>query len=93
MMMVILCHKFSMGFRSRECAGQSIWAIYRTNKLQAQFNESSNSQVWDRVIFSNERTFTIQNGAENNVIRRRPHKPYGFQCIQPTIKHSINVVI
>ena len=45
------------------------------------------SEDWDKVIFSDESTFTIQNHAGNNFVRRRPHEAFIPQCISPTIKH------
>ena len=51
------------------------------------------SEDWDRVIFSNESTFTIQNHAGNNFVRRRPHEALSPQCISPTIKHPTSMMI
>ena len=50
------------------------------------------SEDWDKVIFSDESTFTVQNLAGNNFVRRRPHKAFSPQCISPSIKHPISVV-
>ena len=51
------------------------------------------SEDWDEVIFLDESTFTIQNHAGNNLVRRRPHEAFSPQCISPTIKHSTSVMI
>ena len=48
---------------------------------------------WDKVIFSDESTFTIQNPAGNNFVGRRPHEAFSPQCILPTIKHPTSVMI
>ena len=54
---------------------------------------SWSSEEWSRVVFSDESTFTIQNQAGNNYVRRRPYKAYSPQCILPSIKHPTNVII
>ena len=51
------------------------------------------SEDWDKVIFSDESTFTIQNHAGNNFVRKRPHEAFSPQCILPTIKHPTSVMI
>ena len=51
------------------------------------------SEDWDKVIFSDESTFTIQNHAGNNFVRRRPHEALSPQCISPTIKHPTSLMI
>ena len=51
------------------------------------------SEDWDKVIFSDESTFTIQNHAGNNFVRRRPHEAFSPQCILPTIKYPTSVMI
>ena len=51
------------------------------------------SENWDKVIFSDESTFTIQNHVGNNIVRRRPHEAFSPQCILPTIKHPTSVMI
>ena len=51
------------------------------------------SEDWDKVIFSDESTFTIQNHAETNFVRKRPHEVFSPQCISPTIKHPTRVMI
>ena len=51
------------------------------------------SEDWDKVIFSDESTFTIQNHAGNNFVRRRPHEAFSPQCILPAIKHPTSVMI
>lgn len=51
------------------------------------------SENWNKVIFSDESTFTIQNHAGNNFVRRRPHEAFSPQCILPTIKHPTSVMI
>ena len=51
------------------------------------------SEDWDKVIFREERTFTVQNHAGNNFVRRRPHEAFSPLCISPTIKHPTSVMI
>ena len=51
------------------------------------------NEDWDKVIFSDESTFTIQNHAGNNFVRRRPHEAFSPQHISPTIKHPTSVMI
>ena len=51
------------------------------------------SEDWDKVIFSDESTFTIKNHAGNNFVRRRHHEAFSPQCISPTIKHPTSVMI
>ena len=51
------------------------------------------SEDWDKVIFSDESTFTIQNHAGNSFVRRRPHEAFSPQCISLTIKYPTSVMI
>ena len=51
------------------------------------------SEDWDKVIFSDESTFTIQNHAGSNFVRRRPQEAFSLQCISLTIKHPTSMMI
>ena len=48
---------------------------------------------WYKVIFSDESTFTIQNHARNNFVRKRPQEAFSPPCISPTLKHPTSVMI
>ena len=51
------------------------------------------SDQWAMVIFSDESTFTCQNHAGNNFVRRRPGEEFKPDCILPTIKHPTSVMV
>ena len=44
-------------------------------------------EKWRKVLFSDESTFTVNNHAGNNFVRRKPEEEYRPYCISPTIKH------
>lgn len=48
---------------------------------------------WKKVLFSDESTFTIQNHRGNAWVRRRPGEEYKANCILPTIKHPVGVMV
>lgn len=48
---------------------------------------------WQRVLFSDESTFTIQNHSGNCYVRRRPGEEYSPACMLPTIKHPTGVMV
>lgn len=50
-------------------------------------------EQWAKVLFSDESTFTIQNHAGNNYVRRRTTEEFSPQCILPTIKHPTSVMV
>ena len=51
------------------------------------------SEDWNKVIFSDESTFTIQNHAGNNFVQTKPCEAFSPQRILPTIKHPTSVMI
>ena len=50
-------------------------------------------EKWRKVLFSDESTFTPNNHAGNNYVRRRPEKEYRPYCISPTIKHLQSIMV
>ena len=50
-------------------------------------------EKWHRVLFSDESTFTVNNHAGNNYVRRRPKEQYRPYCISPTIKHPQSIMV
>ena len=50
-------------------------------------------EKWRKVLFSDESTFTVNNHAGNNYVRRRPNEEYWPYCISPTIKHPQSIMV
>ena len=50
-------------------------------------------EKWRKVLFSDESTFTVNNHAGNNYVRRRPNEEYRPYCISPTIKHPQSIMV
>ena len=50
-------------------------------------------EKWRKVLFSDESTFTLNNHAGNNYVRRRPEEEYRPYCISPTIKHPQSIMV
>ena len=48
---------------------------------------------WRKVLFSDESTFTLNNQAGNNYVRRRSEEEYQPYCISPTIKHPQSIMV
>ena len=50
-------------------------------------------EKWRKVLFSDESTFTVNNHAGNNFVRRKPEEEYRPYCISPTIKHPQSIMV
>ena len=50
-------------------------------------------EKWRKVLFSDESTFTVNNHAGNNFVRRKPEEEYWPYCISPTIKHPQSIMV
>ena len=50
-------------------------------------------EKWRKVLFSDESTFTVNNHAGNNFVRRKPEEEYRPYCISPTIKHPRSIMV
>ena len=50
-------------------------------------------EKWRKVLFSDESTFTLNNHAGNNYVRRRPDEKYRPYCISPTIKRPQSIMV
>ena len=50
-------------------------------------------EKWRKVLFSDESTFTVNNHAGNNYVRRRPNEEYRPYCISPTIKYPQSIMV
>ena len=49
-------------------------------------------EKWRKVLFSDESTFTLNNHAGNNYVRR-PEEEYRPYCMSPTIKHPQSIMV
>lgn len=68
--------------------------IQRKRRLEwARQHRSWTVEQWQRVLFSDESTFTINCHTGNSYVRRRPGEEYKPCCLKPTLKHPTSVMI
>lgn len=66
----------------------------RLNRLKwAREHLKWTTDQWQRVLFSDESTFNINNHAGNTYVRRFPGEEFSPKCIIPTIKHPTSVMV
>lgn len=59
----------------------------------AKAHQNWSIEEWQRVLFSDESTFTLNSHAGNNYVRRRVGEEFKPCCILPTVKHPASVMV